>query len=144
MTMTDVAALDTTLHKTSIWLNDILDELKWQDRQRAYHALRETLHALRDRLTVEEAVDLGSQLPMLIAGVYYHGWTLRDKPVKLNKQEFLARIGSSFRNDPEADPEKIARAIFRVLEKRITEGELKDVKACLPKDLQQLWADAVG
>jgi uncharacterized protein (DUF2267 family) len=29
------------------------------------------LHALRDRLTVEEASDLAAQLPMLIRGLYY-------------------------------------------------------------------------
>jgi len=29
---------------------------------------------LRDRLTVDEAVNLGAQLPMLVRGFYYEGW----------------------------------------------------------------------
>lgn len=140
--MTDVPVLDATLQKTNIWLNELSEELKWQDRQKVFQALRTTLQALRDRLIVEEAVDFGAQLPLLLAGVYYHGWTLRNKPVKLHKEDFLDRIRSSFSNDPDADPEQIARAVFRVLERNITEGEVKDVKACLPKDLQQLWAEA--
>jgi len=30
--------------------------------------MRATLHALRDRLTVEEVAQLGAQLPMLVRG----------------------------------------------------------------------------
>lgn len=45
-----------------------MEELDWQDRHAAYLALRATLHALRDRLTVEEVAELGAQLPMLIRG----------------------------------------------------------------------------
>ncbi|HEY7713558.1 MAG TPA: DUF2267 domain-containing protein, partial [Candidatus Binatia bacterium] len=56
-----------TLQKTQIWLNDIMTELDWHDQpHKAYLALRTVLHALRDRLTVEEAVQLGAQLPMLV------------------------------------------------------------------------------
>ena len=54
---------DGTLQKTQIWLNDLMSELDWEDKpDKAYFALRTVLHALRDRLTVEEAVQLGAQL----------------------------------------------------------------------------------
>ena len=46
---------------------------------KAYLALRTVLHALRDRLTLEEAVQLGAQLPMLVRGFYYEGWTLKKE-----------------------------------------------------------------
>jgi uncharacterized protein (DUF2267 family) len=36
--------------------------------------LRAVLHNLRDRLTINEAADLGDQLPMLIRGIYYEAW----------------------------------------------------------------------
>jgi hypothetical protein len=32
------------------------------------------LHVLRDRLTIQEAVQPGAQLPMLIRGLYWEGW----------------------------------------------------------------------
>jgi len=38
-----------------------MDELGWSDRHTAYLALRATLHALRDHLTVEEVARLGSE-----------------------------------------------------------------------------------
>ena len=36
--------------------------------------LRAALHALRDRIGLENAVHLGAQLPMLLRGAYYEGW----------------------------------------------------------------------
>jgi uncharacterized protein (DUF2267 family) len=35
------------------WLNELMAELGWDDRHRAYQALRAVLHALRDHLTVD-------------------------------------------------------------------------------------------
>ena len=132
---------DTTLQKTRVWLKDLAQELDWQDRHKAYLALRAVLHALRDRLTVEEAVQLGAQLPMLIRGFYYEGWTLAGKPVKeRHKEEFLARVKRDFRNNEGVDPERVVRAVFKVLSQRITEGEIEDIKDILPPQLRELWS----
>ena len=65
MSVDTIGAIESTVHLTNLWLQELMEELGWRDRQRAYHALRVVLHALRDRLTVAEAVDLGAQLPML-------------------------------------------------------------------------------
>ena len=52
------------LAKTQVWLNEVMTELDWTEQpQKAYVAPRSVLHALRDRLTVEEAVQLGGQFP---------------------------------------------------------------------------------
>ncbi len=53
-----IQAFERTVQKTNLWLHEIADELKWEDRQRAYVALCAVLHALRNRLTVAEATDL--------------------------------------------------------------------------------------
>jgi uncharacterized protein (DUF2267 family) len=148
MSMTGVESFDTTLQKTHLWLNELMDELHWNDwddRYRAYAALRATLHALRDRLSVEETAHLGAQLPMLIRGFYYEGWTPAGKPAReRRKEEFLAPIQAHFRNDPDLDPERVARAVFSVLARRVTAGEIADVKSMLPKDLLELWPETVG
>jgi len=93
MSMTGLEVFDTTVQKTNLWLKDIMQALGWADRHKAYVALRTILHALRDRLTLEEAVQFGAQLPMLIRGLYYEGWTPTSKPDKVrHKAEFLAPI----------------------------------------------------
>jgi uncharacterized protein (DUF2267 family) len=147
MSMTGVESFDITLQTTQRWLNELMDELhwdNWDDRYRAYAALRATLHALRDRLSVEEAVHLGAQLPMLIRGFYYEGWTPAGKPSKeRRKEEFLAPIRAHFRTDPDIDPERVACAVFRVLANRVTAGEIDNVKSMLPQDLLELWPETV-
>jgi len=79
MQSTGVSALDGTIQKTNIWLREVMDELGSDDRHRAYLALRSVLHSLRDRLTIEEATDLGAQLPILVRGFYYDAWNPSGK-----------------------------------------------------------------
>jgi uncharacterized protein (DUF2267 family) len=103
-------------------------------------ALKATLHALRDRLTVEEVAQLGAQLPMLIRGFYYEGWDPTGKPLRVrHKEEFFARIEQEFRQDDHIDPQRVARAVFTVLAKRVSEGEIEDVKHVLPTEIRDLW-----
>ena len=75
MSTTGLKVFDTTVQETNTWLRGLMENLHLTDRQEAYHDLRVTLHALRDRLTVEEAAHLAAQLPMLIRGLYYEGGT---------------------------------------------------------------------
>ena len=132
---------DITIHKTHIWLNDLMSDLDWPERpHKAYLALRTVLHAMRDRLTVEEAVQFGAQLPMLIRGFYYEGWTLKGKSHKeRHKKDFLDHIKKAFKNDVTVDPQQVCRAVFRVLARRTSKGEIDDVKHVLPKKFQELW-----
>jgi uncharacterized protein (DUF2267 family) len=140
MSTTGLDVFDTTVQKTNNWLNDLMQVLRWPDKHKVYLALRTTLHALRDRLTVEEVAHLGAQLPMLIRGFYYEGWDPTDKPLKQrHKEQFLARIEEQFKDDDRIDPEVVVRAVFFVLEHRVTEGEIEDVKQILPAEIRDLW-----
>jgi uncharacterized protein (DUF2267 family) len=141
MSATGLSVFDSTIEKTNIWLNEIMDGLGWQERQRAYHALSAVLHALRDRLTIPEAADLGAQLPLLVRGLYYEGWHPSGKPVKeRKKEEFVAHIAQAFRDAPDVDPEDVTRAVFRVLARHVTAGEIDEVKQMLPAELRELWS----
>ena len=140
MSATGLEAFDTTIQKTNSWLNDLMQIMDWSDRHRAYLALRATLHALRDRLTVEEVTQFGAQLPMLIRGFYYEGWDPTDKPLReRHKEQFLARIEQQFRDDVSIDPEEIVRVVFAVIATRVTDGEIEDVKHILPAEIRELW-----
>jgi uncharacterized protein (DUF2267 family) len=140
MSQSGIAAFDSTIHTTNVWLQDLMDRLGWPDRHRAYLALRAVLHALRDRLTVEEAADLAAQLPMLVRGFYYEGWHPHGKPLKQRKkEEFLAHVAQAFHDGPCVDPERLTRAVFQVLAEHVTAGEIEDVKSSLPADIRALW-----
>lgn len=133
----DLNGLETTIQKTHEWLNDVMRAMGANDAHLAYGALRAVLHALRDRLTVDEAVQLGAQLPMLIRGLYYEGWTPRGKPVKTHKAEFLDAV--RLPGPERLHPEVLVRAVLSVLDRHISPGELRQVQAMLPKDLRDLW-----
>ena len=140
MSIMGLDVFDRTVHKTNNWLKELMEVLGWHDRHKAYFALRITLHALRDRLTVEEVAQLAAQLPMLIRGFYYEGWDPTGKPLKeRSKEEFLTRIEEYFSSDDPVDPEQVARAVFTVLSNRVTEGEIEDVKHVLPAEIEDLW-----
>jgi uncharacterized protein (DUF2267 family) len=140
MSQTGLAAFDSTLQTTNVWLNDILARLRWQDRHRAYQGLRAVLHALRDRLPVDQAAALAAQLPMLVRGFFYDGWHPHGKPLKeRHQEEFLAHVAAAFRDEPGIDPGQVARAVFHVLVKHVTAGEVENVKQCLPAEVRSLW-----
>lgn len=140
MSVTTIPHIEASVHSANAWLKELAQELGWDDRQRAYHALRSVLHALRNRLTVDEAADLGAQLPMLIRGLYYEGWDPSSTPVKeRHKEVFLQHIAADFRNDAEAYPEGIAWAVFKVLERHVSSGEIRDVLHILPREIRSLW-----
>ncbi len=147
MASSGLAVFDTTLQKTNSWLKDVMKELGTDDRHQAYLALRAVLHALRDRLTVEEAAELGAQLPMLIRGFYYEGWDPTGKPVReRHKRDFLEHVRRYFKGtrygEDGVDPEEVARAVFRVLARRVSDGEIADVVHILPRELRELWPAA--
>jgi uncharacterized protein (DUF2267 family) len=135
---------ELTLQHSQQWLDDVLDELRTDDRELAYAALRAVLHALRDRLPDAEVVDLAAQLPMLIRGMFYEGWTLGERPASLRtKDGFLRHVQRSMKRQdlPAADA---VRAVFAVVARRIAAGEIRDVMGTLPAEFDALWPVAAG
>jgi uncharacterized protein (DUF2267 family) len=141
MSATALDTFETTIRKTNKWIDELMQIMGLKkDKHKAYSALRAVLHALRDRLTVEEVAQFGAQLPMLIRGFYYEGWDPTAKPLKLrHKEEFLTRIEQEFRGDDGKDAERVARAVFTLLANRVSEGEIEDIKATLPTEIRELW-----
>jgi uncharacterized protein (DUF2267 family) len=88
----------------------------------------------------EETAQFGAQLPMLIRGLYYEGWTPTGKPNKVrHKTAFLAPIRDHFRDDWHVEPEEIARVVLKVLAAHMSAGESEEVKQLLPQELKELW-----
>jgi uncharacterized protein (DUF2267 family) len=141
VTTTGVTAFDGTLEKTNVWLEELEASMGWQDRGKAYMALRAVLHALRDRLPPDEAVDLAAELPMLIRGFYYEGWHPANKPLKYrHKAEFLQRV---IKETPWLRGEELELAItsvFEILSRQLAGEEPAQVRRLLPAELRELWA----
>jgi len=137
MAQTGFTSFNTTVDKTNHLLHEIEESFGWPKdrRNQSYAALRGLLHALRDRLTVEEAAQLGAQLPMLVRGIYYEGWDPSKVPVKMDRDEFLQRVRREFPYSIDSDIEAVVRAVLLALRHHVTEGEWDDIRASLPKNL---------
>jgi len=141
----EVPGLNRTIHATNTWLSAIADEIGREDAQVAYHALRGTLFATRDRLPVTEAMDLAAQLPTLIRGVYFESYKTTDKPQShRDRDTFLGRVQDELEVTNGANPEVAARAVFTVMNNHISAGEIEDVRQMLPDAVRALWPAPEG
>lgn len=145
MSATGLAVFDETVQLSNVWLNELMHELDWDDKPRTYRMLRATLHALRDRLTPHEAVHLGAQLPMLLRGVYYENWHMKDAaPAERTKEAFFDHVYAKLRGDPAMDAEEPVREVFKLLARKISPGEIEDVKNILPAEVRALWPEGAA
>jgi uncharacterized protein (DUF2267 family) len=140
MTVDTVNVFEHTIEITHTWLHDLMEQLGWHDKHRAYVALRAVLHALRDRLSVDDASHLAAQLPMLIRGFYYEGYHPADKPLaERKKSEFLGHVVAECPDEYRSDG-LVTKAVFQVLAKHISPGEIEKIKRALPQDIRTLWS----
>jgi uncharacterized protein (DUF2267 family) len=137
--MTVPPSIAQTVQKTQEWLKELIDNGDLADTQESLAVLRAVLHHLRDRLTLEEVVDLGAQLPTLIRGIYYEGWQPRKPQTRIrSKQEFVYEVAD--KNFPNAVPsEQAIRDVFALLAHHCDPGEISDVIGRLPGELKELW-----
>jgi uncharacterized protein (DUF2267 family) len=126
-------------------------ELGDKGREHAGRVLRAVLHALRNRISPEESLQLISQLPMAIKGLYVDGWKLSTihKSVRTLDDltdEIIMEGGRTAWRDfsSKADAMLALRSVMKVLSRFISPGEWKDIAAIMPEDLRdevKTWGD---
>lgn len=118
------------------------------DDHRAMRLTRSVLHTLRDVISPEESLQLVSQLPLCIKGVYVDGWKLHRQDKIRTRPAFMEALRRNA-DRPEADlasdeeAEEAVKAVFQVLQNRVSTGELIHVIGQFPKELAGLWATPV-
>ena len=144
MITTEITALNHTLEEANAWLDQLTELGPFDNHEQAYSHLRAVLHALRDRLTVEEAAHLASELPMLIRGFYYEGWRPALAPNdQETRVEFLNKVRESLDGALTSD-ETLAEAVegvFRLLEERVEPGQLSHVRTQLPEEIETFFEE---
>lgn len=139
MSATGLEVFDKTLQTTNIWLDEVMEELGCE-RHAAWHALGAVLRSVRDRVKPELALHLGAQLPLLVRGIYYDQWRLSSVPEKTRSLEgFLAQVDEKLDSNRIVTPETACRAVFKVVERHVADGQARKVRETLPGEVQALW-----
>jgi uncharacterized protein (DUF2267 family)/CBS domain-containing protein len=139
MAASGLDVFDKTLQTTNIWLDEIMEEIG-PGRQLAWHTLSAVLRTLRDRLTIDLAAHLGAQLPLLIRGVYYEQWHPAGQPTRAGTLDaFLALVGDKLVGARPVDVRDATRAVFRVLSRHVTGGQIAKIKDALPEKIREFW-----
>jgi len=141
-TESHIAVFESTLQTTHNWLRELELLASLPNESDAYSVLRAVLHSLRDRLTADEAVNLAAELPMLVRGFYYEGWKPAATPKKQRTlEDFLSGMPPLPCPDETFDAEKAVRSVFLMLDHRISEGEIDDIRHMLPEEVRSLWPE---
>jgi uncharacterized protein (DUF2267 family) len=133
MSRTGYRSFDTTVDKTNRILKKIEESYGWpkERRNQSYNALRAVLHALRDRLTVDESADFAAQLPMLVRGVYYDGWDPSRVPKKMNRDDFLDQIRNEVPYQVNGGAEGLVTTVAQALRLyKFPYGDFENVHRC--------------
>lgn len=134
-----MSSFEHATEKAEVWIKGMMRELGTDDPGRAYHALGASLQALRDRLSVNEAAQLGAQLPLLVRGLFYEGWHPASTPVHVRRPEDLLMLVHQKAGDGgRVDAERALAATFEVLRQHVSAGELSSLANVLPPSLADL------
>ena len=133
------------------FLKEVAEELGIpENKDKAGRILRAVLHALRKRLTHEEYLDLLAQLPMCIKAIAVDGWRI-DEPVDKSIKHIDDLVHAVIEEDGKTAPKdfgneeeakKAIKAVIRVIKRHVSDGEIKDIEAELPKQLKEFFETA--
>jgi len=141
MSATGLEVFDKTIQTTNIWLGEIEQEIG-PDRQVAWKVLGIVLHKLRDRLPLDVAVHLGTQLPLLVRGVYYDQYQPAHCPSDCDtREQFIAEVGKWLSDIRPVNPEAATAAVFATLSRHVEQGQVAKVQHVLPEPLRSFWQD---
>lgn len=141
----ELVPFSSTLQRTQAWMKDMMAALEVDDPHKAYRAMRASLHAIRDRIPTDEALHLGSQLPLPVLGVYFDGYRAADAPDPTrHERDFLERVRGEIAPAGDLDPRQAVEATLKTLRIHTSEGQFEQVRELFHKELQGLWQEATA
>lgn len=128
------------------FINEVAYELG-VERNKAARITRAVLHALRDRLPPDDAIQFAQGLPMALKGVFVDQYDISKTPVILRgRNKFIDYVISKDRFNADYDfpdrqsVEEAIRAVFFVLENNMDYGQVDQIKHLLNKEIQHIIA----
>lgn len=132
--------IDHAAQTTHEWVGELAGRLDWVSKRSALRLLRVTMHQIRDHLQIEEMAQFSAQLPLLIRGMFFEGWVPKRTPVKDRSAEtFVKMIEEQLGDTDDYRGREDIAYVFLLLNARISQGEIEDVRASLPAGIRDFW-----
>ncbi|MBB6408908.1 DUF2267 domain-containing protein [Mesorhizobium sangaii] len=138
MSHTSFSGFTHAAQQAQQWVNELARDLCWSEPS-ACRLLRSVLHTVRDWLSPAEMADLSAQLPVLIRGIYFEGWNPSVPACERKKSDFVLSVRTSFGYDDDVDFDVAINAVFKLLDRHISHGEIVQVRNSMKKSLRKLW-----
>lgn len=126
------------------FINEVAYELG-TGRDKAARITRAVLHALRDRLPPDDAVQFAQGLPMALKGIFFDQYDISKAPVIIRgRDRFIDFVCSKDRFTAAYDfpdrqsVQEALRAVFFVLENNMDYGQVHQIKNMLNKEIVNL------
>lgn len=126
------------------FINDVAHELNC-GRDTAARITRAVLHAVRDRVPADDAVQFAQGLPMALKGVFFDQYDISKTPVIIRSaQGFIEYIREKNRFAAIVDfpyPQNVVRgiqAVFRVLRQHMDHGQVQQIINIMPGEVQNI------
>jgi len=135
-----IHVFERTTHEAHEWVNDLAGRTGWSNEREVLRLLRSVLAAIRDHLPVNEMAQFSAQMPLILRGMFYEGWQPKNTPLReRHAAAFIAAIEGRIGDVVDYQGPADVKAVFNVINARISRGEVEDVRACLPQELRDLW-----
>jgi len=134
--------MEETFMTTLSFYRKVVEETGQTNREAVKRGTAAVLHALRDRLTPEEAEQAVAQLPRELKLVWEEGDKPDRKPLKLRRTEFYERVRTEAGLASVREARFLTIAVFAALKAQLSPGEADDILAQLPRDLKEVWEEA--
>ena len=142
MSTQGLEVIDHSVQLTHEWINEVRERLGWDSSRDALRLLRVTLTQIRDHLGHDEVAQLSAQMPLLIRGMFFEGWRPSHTPVRdRNVTHFINAIEDQVGDVLGWRGAADIAAVFLTLDDKVSEGEIRDVKAGLPRAIREMWPD---
>ena len=133
--------IDQTVQKTYSIISSLDDQSIPLGKEDLFLILGATLHTLRDYMPLQQAINLGNQLPMLLRGIYYEGWEgiIEEIPIK-NENSFFELFDKKLDNNLKTlNLNPIVKTVFKSILAQTSIGEDKNILDHLPPSLFEVY-----
>lgn len=103
--------------EAAVWIREA-SELLGCEQRTAYEVLRAILHAVRDRLSMDDNAKVGNDLPMMLRGLYFEDWDPMKSQGHDDLHDLPAVLAAALPRSIASDRELFSK-VLRLFENRL-------------------------